>query len=143
MSPQPRRRSRLEYATVLGLPAAIAIVVLAQVLEGAAVGSLWQPTAALVVFGGTLVATLVRYPLQLIRRTGTAVLEAFVSVEESAEAVLHQILQYSHLSRRKGVIALDAEVDRAPDPFMREALVLASDNTNSRMLRQVLELESE
>ena len=46
---------RLEYATVIGVPAAIGIVLAAQCLEGSPARNLWQPTAALVVFGGTFV----------------------------------------------------------------------------------------
>jgi chemotaxis protein MotA len=138
-----RSPSRLEYATIVGVPAAMAIVVLAQVLEGAPTRALWQPTAALVVFGGTFAAVLVSYPTKLLRRTVGAIRDAFVTRSETIDGVLTSILQYSQVSRRKGLIALEAEIDRAADPFLKLALSLAVDGTNSKVARQILEVESD
>src|SRR5260221_2678640 len=138
-----RRRSQFEYATLIGLPAAIAIVLLAQVLEGAPTRALWQPTAALVGFGGTLAAILVSYPAALVIRTFRAVKDAFVSNAEPVDAVLAEIVQYSQVSRRKGLIALETEIDRTPDPFLKLALSLAVDGTNAKIARQILEVESD
>ena len=138
-----RPASRLEYATLIGVPAAIGIILLAQVLEGAPTRALWQPTAALIVFGGTFAAILVSYPAALIRRTCGAVRHAFVSRHEPVEAVLAGIIQYSQVSRRKGLIALESEIDRAVDPFLKIALGLAVDGTNAKVARQILEVESD
>jgi chemotaxis protein MotA len=138
-----RRPSRFEYATIVGLPAAIAVVLLAQLLEGAPTRALWQPTAALVVFGGTLAAILVSYPAALVRRALVAIKDTFVSREEPVDAVLAAIIQYSQVSRRKGLIALETEIDRAVDPFLKIALALAVDGTNAKVARQILEVESD
>jgi chemotaxis protein MotA len=138
-----RPPSRLEYATLIGVPAAIGIILLAQVLEGAPTRALWQPTAALIVFGGTLAAILISYPAALVRRTVGAIKNAFVSRDEPVEAVLAGIIQYSQVSRRKGLIALESEIDRAVDPFLKIALGLAVDGTNAKVARQILEVESD
>jgi chemotaxis protein MotA len=138
-----RKNRRVEYATLVGVPAALAIVLLAQILEGSPARALWQPTAALVVFGGTLAAVFVSYPAALVLRTVHAVKDAFVTYSEPAEAVMASILKYSQISRRKGLIALEVEIDRAPDPFMRAALILVVDGTNAKIARQVLEVESD
>jgi chemotaxis protein MotA len=138
-----RPKSRLEYATLIGVPAAIAIILLAQVLEGAPTRALWQPTAALVVFGGTFAAILVSYPAALVWRTVRAIKDAFVSRAEPVDAVLAGIINYSQVSRRKGLIALETEIDRAADPFLKIALGLAVDGTNAKVARQILEVESD
>jgi chemotaxis protein MotA len=137
------RRSRPRYAAIAGLVAALGVVVLAQKLEGAPVRALWQPTAALVVFGGTLAAVCISYPLALMRRTVGAVWQAFVTRPEPAESLLAQVLRYAHAARRRGVIALEAELDRVDDPFLRAALVLTIDGTNTKNARQILEIESD
>lgn len=137
------RPSRLELATVVGLPAALAIVLLAQWLEGAPTRALWQPTAALVVFGGTLAAVLVSYPMELVRRTFRAVGETLFVRHEETSALLAEILRYSQISRRKGVIALESELDHAEDSFLRFALGIVVDGTSSKVARQILEVESD
>src|SRR5262249_31768019 len=104
-----RPASRLEYATLIGVPAAIAVVLLAQVLEGAPPRALGRPTGALGVLGGTWAAVLVSYPAALVWRTVRAIKDAFVSRHEPVEAVLAGIINYSQVSRRKGLIALETE----------------------------------
>ncbi len=47
------------------------------------------------------------------------------------------------MSRRKGLIALETEIDRAVDPFLKIALALAVDGTNAKVARQILEVESD
>jgi len=138
-----RRLRRFEYTTVLGVPAAIALILGAQVLEGAPARALWQPTAALVVFGGTLAAVCVSYPLALIRRTASAIKDACIVRVESTDVIMQAILRYSQLARRKGLMELEGEIDRAPDSFLRNALILAVDGTNAKISRQILELESD
>jgi chemotaxis protein MotA len=133
----------LDPSLVLGVPAAIGIVLLAQRIEGAPVRALWQPTAALVVLGGTLAAVCVSYPFAQVRRTMSAVAAAFVAQGPTIEPVLQQLLQYSQVVRRKGVIALEAEIERAKDPFLRTALGLAVDGTPAKVARQILEAESD
>jgi chemotaxis protein MotA len=137
------RRSRPRYATIFGIVAALGIVAVAQKLEGAPVRALWQPTAALVVFGGTLAAVCVSYPMTLVRRTIGAVRQTFVSRPEPAETIMAQLVRFAHAARRRGLIALETELDRVDDPFVRAALVLTIDGTNTKNARQILEIESD
>ena len=54
-------RRRLQQGSLLAIPIAVGVVVGAQLLEGGSWTSLLQPTAALIVIGGTLAATLISY----------------------------------------------------------------------------------
>jgi chemotaxis protein MotA len=138
-----RPKRRIEYASAFGVPAGIAIVLVAQLMEGAPARALWQPTAALVVFGGTLAAVIVSYPIRLVRRTVTSIRLAFVDRLEPTPVVIDRILRYAQIYRRKGVIALEAELDRAADPFIRTALALAVDGASSATVQQILQAESD
>ena len=60
-SVQTGRRRRFQQGSLLAIPGAVAIVVGSQLLEGGSWGSLLQSTAALIVLGGTLAATLISY----------------------------------------------------------------------------------
>jgi chemotaxis protein MotA len=133
----------LDFVALLGVPAAIGIVVLAQRLEGAPVRALWQPTAALVVFGGTFAAVCVSYPLALIRRTVVAIGEACIVRPQMVEPVLQELMKFAQVVRRKGVIALESELDRVKDPFLKTALSLAVDGTPPKTSKQILEVESD
>ena len=54
----------MDIATLLGIILAIGGILLGQLLEGGHVGSVVQGTAALIVFGGTIGAVAVSYPLK-------------------------------------------------------------------------------
>jgi chemotaxis protein MotA len=134
----------VDAASLLGLPVAAGVVLLAQVLEGGSVWALWQPTAALVVFGGTAGAVVVSFPLEAVVRTVVAVGEAFVRhlpVREM-EATVKTLVAYAIESRRRGLLALEPALDRTPAGFLRNALTLVVDGTNPKTSRQILDIES-
>ena len=70
---EPFSARRIDLGSAIGLPLAVAVVLGAHMFEGGSARSLWQPTAALVVLGGTLAAILISYPLETVRRTLVAV----------------------------------------------------------------------
>jgi chemotaxis protein MotA len=135
----------VDAASLLGLPVAAGVVLLAQVLEGGSVRSLWQPTAALVVFGGTAGAVVVSFPLDAVVRTVVAVFEAFVRhvPAREMEATVKTLVSYAMESRRKGLLALEPALDRTPAGFLRNALTLAVDGTNPKTSRQILDIENQ
>lgn len=138
-----RRKTALEYTTVIGVQAAFAIIIAAQLLEGAPASALWQPTAALVVFGGTAAAVFVSFPAALVVRTLWAVRDAFLRDTAPVRQTLEDVVRYANLARRKGAVALEPELDAMPDSFLRLALTLVVDGTNATVTRQILDIENE
>jgi chemotaxis protein MotA len=137
------RSRRVDVTSLIALPAAVGVVVLAQALEGGNARSLWQPTAALVVFGGTLGAVLVSFPLQAAVTTIRAIVEAFTHRGNEIAPTIKSLLEFATESRRRGVVALESRLDAIPEDFLRNALTLAVDGTNPRVTRQILEVESQ
>jgi chemotaxis protein MotA len=56
----------MDIGTIAGLLVAGGAILLGLFLEGGQLGQILQPTAALIVFGGTLGAILVQFPLQVV-----------------------------------------------------------------------------
>jgi len=138
-----RRGWRIEYSTVVAMAAAIAVVAVAQFLEGAGGLSLWQPTAALVVFGGTAAALFVSYPVALVQRTVRSVMDVFVERPDPTRGVINDLLVCAHISRRRGTLALEPEIERIADPFLGRALGVIVEGTDSTLARQLLQGESD
>jgi chemotaxis protein MotA len=132
----------LDISPGVGIAGAAAIFVLTQVLGGGSIGSLWQPTAALVGFGGTFVAVSISFPSSDLRHTFRALRRVFSAKTPPIEPVLDRIFEYSRLSRRRGLLVLETEIDRAPSPFIRAALSLAVDGTSPVTTRQILDVEN-
>jgi chemotaxis protein MotA len=136
-----RRRKPIELGAVLGLPGAIGVVLAAHVLEGGSARSLWQPAAAMIVFGGTIGAVIVSYPLDIVKRTVVTLWRQFAHVAEPLETIVSQLIEFAHRARRKGVVALENDLDRLTDPFLKGALSLAVDGAPPETVRQVLDVD--
>ncbi len=134
---------RIDLTSLAGVPIAIGVVLLAQALDGGSARSLWQPTAALIVFGGTFGAVLVSFSLQTVVRTVRAVVEAFRGHGDAIEPLVKRLVGYAMTSRRNGVLALEAEIDHTADDFLRNALMLVSDGTTPKTTRQILDVENQ
>jgi len=104
--------------------------------------TLLQPAAALIVFGGTCVALLVSFPVATLRRSLTAVRQAFAPSPLRARALVERFSQYATRTRRRGVMVLENEIAGEKDVFMARALTLAVDGVAQAGLRQALEIDS-
>jgi chemotaxis protein MotA len=135
------RKRRVDLTAMAGAFIGVGLVLVGHGLEGGRLGSLVQGAAALIVFGGTVGAVLVSFPLQEVRRAVTSLRHVFVNDDQPPEDVLATIGRYALKARKEGILALEDDADRVADPFLRKGLTLAIDGTNSTTLRHMLEAE--
>jgi chemotaxis protein MotA len=131
----------VDKATLGGLVLAIGGILLGLMLEGGNIGQVLQPTAAMIVFGGTLGAVLIQYPLPVALSAFRRLATVFVEPVQNAQATIELLVKYAHQARREGIISLDKELATVQEPFLRRALMLAVDGTESQELRKIMELE--
>jgi hypothetical protein len=62
------RRIVMDLATVLGLAIALIGILVGQAIEGGSILQILQPTAAMIVCGGTLGATMIGFPLSVMKQ---------------------------------------------------------------------------
>jgi len=135
------RTRRYDLTTLAGVPLGIGMILAGQLLEGGSAWSILQPTAALIVFGGTLGAVLVGFPLADVRQAATGLKRVFVDDGERADATIASILRYAKVARKDGILALEDESANARDPLLRKGLMLAVDGVNPKTLREMLEID--
>jgi chemotaxis protein MotA len=131
----------VDKATLGGLVLAIGGILLGLMLEGGNLGQVLQPTAAMIVFGGTLGAVLIQYPLPVALSAFRRLAEVFVEPAQNAQSTIELLVKYANQARRDGIISLDKELATIRDPFLRRALMLAVDGTDPQDLRKTMELE--
>jgi chemotaxis protein MotA len=131
----------VDKATFIGLVLAIGGILLGLILDGGNLGQVLQPTAALIVFSGTLGAILIQYPLSVALSAFRRLAQVFVEPGQSGHEKIAMLVKYANLARREGIIALDKELATIEEPFLHRALMLAVDGTDSQELRKIMELE--
>jgi chemotaxis protein MotA len=131
----------VDKATLGGLVLAIGGILLGLMLEGGNIGQVLQPTAAMIVFGGTLGAILIQYPLPVALSAFRRLAQVFIEPGQNGQATIEILVNYANAARREGIISLDKELAKIEEPFLRRALMLAVDGTEPQELRKMMELE--
>jgi chemotaxis protein MotA len=116
-------------------------IVLGQVLEGGHISSLVQPTAFLIVIGGTLGAVMLQSSPKSFFLGVRIVRWVFSPPRIMPADLIRQVIQWSHVARKEGLLALEAQIPSVQDPFVRRGLQLLVDGAEPDGLRDVLEVE--
>ena len=131
---------RLDLNIFFGLLVGLAAVGGAGALEGIRPGFLWQPTAALVVLGGTAGAVLVRRGAGGLASSARATLALCLRERgEDDEATVARLAWISRAARREGVKSFERHAEHTRDPLVACALALAAEYAEPQAVRARLE----
>jgi len=130
----------MDKASFGGVLLAAGGIVAGLLLEGGNLGQIFQPTAAMIVFGGTLGAVLLQFPLHTVLEAVRRLMQVFFSPRERNVQLIETLVNFANKARRSGVVSLDADLQRIEEPFLRQALQLAVDGTEPNELRKIMSL---
>lgn len=131
----------MDTSSFIGIVIAVAGILIGLLVEGGHIGQILQPTAAMIVFGGTLGAVMLQFPLKTIGNAGKRLLRVFIHrSSNSPQNLVKQLIQYANKARRSGIVSLDQDLNSIQDPFLKKALTLAVDGTEPAELRKTMEL---
>jgi Flagellar motor component len=128
----------MDKASVGGAILAVAGIVLGLLMEGGNLGQILQPTAAMIVFGGTMGAVLLQFPLTTVAAAFAGLAHIFVAQQKEDKQLVAQLIGFANKARRNGVVSLDADLKSIDDPFLRQTLMLAVDGTEPAELRKIM-----
>jgi chemotaxis protein MotA len=112
-------------------------------LEGGNFSQIVQPTAAMIVFGGTAGAVLIQFPLPVVLNAIRQLARVFFLRQSNPSGIVEQLVKYANRARREGIVSLDSELELIQEPFLKQSLMLAVDGTEPMELRAQMELEME
>src|SRR5271170_8302625 len=131
----------MDKSSLAGIGIAVGGILLGLFLEGGKIAQLIQPTAAMIVFGGTLGAVMLQFPLRVILAALGRLGGVFMDKSRSPVDLIAEITGYAHKARKEGIVSLDKDADQVQDPFLKKALMLAVDGTEPEEIRSMMELE--
>ena len=131
----------MDKISVLGLVLGLVAIIGGQVLEGGHIGSLSQPTALLIVLGGTMGAVMLQSPYATFIRGVKMVRWVWVPPVVNYQLLIRQVSGWSQISRREGLLALENVMNQLKDDFARKGLQLLVDGAEPERLREVLEVQ--
>ena len=131
----------MDLATLLGIVVALAGILGGHAIEGGSVLQILQPTAAMIVFGGTLGATMISFPISVLKQAAADLLLVFKEDQIRPNEVIDQVIKFTNKARREGIISLEKETSEVKDDFFRKSLMMAIDGNEPKELRQAMEVE--
>jgi chemotaxis protein MotA len=133
----------MDIGTIVGLLVAAGAILFGLLLEGGKIGQILQPTAALIVFGGTFGAIMVQFPAGVVLAAFRSAVTIFFVPKSDPLATIQEIVVIAHKARREGIVSLDKDLDMIQNPFMKKSVMLAVDGTEPGELKKMMELEME
>src|SRR5579863_3912070 len=128
----------MDAASIGGVILAVAGIVAGLLMEGGNLGQILQPTAALIVFGGTFGAVLLQFPMGTVIHAFRKLGHVFASSGKQNTQLIRDLVAYANKARRQGVVSLDADLQTIRDPFVKQCLMLAVDGTEPAELRKIM-----
>lgn len=131
----------MEITTVVGVVLGLLAVFGGAVLEGLHIGSLLQGTAAIIVFGGTIAAGLVSFPVQDVKNALKMMNIVFQKVDTDVREVIDEIIKVATVARKEGVLALEGMRDSIKNPLFKKSVKYVIDGFEPQTVKDIMQSE--
>lgn len=134
----------MEKSTLIGLIAGLVILGAALALGQVPLTTLLNPEAILVVFGGTLTATLISFNAETLGKAMSALRESLRHQRlMEPQACVSYVMEVSRFVRYEGILSLQPLLSGVEIPFLRKGLEMVMDNRSEQFIRDRLTTELE
>jgi chemotaxis protein MotA len=133
----------VDISTFGGIIIALCGIGCGLLLDGGNLAQVLQPTAALIVIGGTIGAVMVQFPLSVVLQALVQLKDVFFNPKSEPDAIIRNLLRFAFKARKEGLLSLDSELSKIHDPFLKESVMLAVDGVSAADLRKMMELQIE
>ncbi|MFZ2290229.1 MAG: flagellar motor protein [Halopseudomonas yangmingensis] len=131
----------MDILSIIGVILAFVAILGGNYLEGGHAGALLNGPAALIVLGGTLAAAFIQTPLAVFKRSLVIVPWIFFPPASRMREGIAQIVNWSTIARKEGLLGLEPLADSEPDAYARKGLQLLVDGSEPESLRSILEVD--
>jgi len=131
----------MDRLSLIGLFLALASLVGGSILKGAGLASLWSPAAFVIVIVGTIASILLHTSPAVFKHAFKIVKWVILPPSSDRRHLIQQIVEWSNIARRQGLLGLEAQVDAQDDPFLRKGLQLLVDGVEPETIRHMMEIE--
>lgn len=134
----------MDLGIIISLIIGFGAIIFGFILEGGALHALFEPTAAIIVFGGTIGAVGVSFPIKTLKKVPHALKLAFTPQKREIDSLVELIKEMAIRARKEGLLNLEAYVqDQSVDPFIRKGLQMVVDGIEPHLIKSSLEVKVE
>ncbi len=128
----------MDLGTVVGLVLGI-VLLTGSILVGGQIGIFINIPSVLIVVGGTIAATFIRFSLNEVLGSINVAMKAFFYKAQSPEDTIKEIVTLANIARREGLLKLEKQP--IEDPFLKKAIMFCVDGHEADFIEEVLSKE--
>lgn len=129
----------MKNTTVIGIILGVLSVVLGMVLKHASLSSFLNPAAFMIIIVGTIAAVTIAFPLDELKKVPILFKILFTQRPlPQRDELIKQFVEWASITRREGLLALEAKVDDIEDQFLKNGMRMIIDGNDQDLVRDVL-----
>jgi chemotaxis protein MotA len=128
---------QLDIATLIGIIISFGLVIISILLGGDGAWFINGPSL-MIVFGGTMGATLLAYPLGDVLSVFKVAKHVFMHKSQSVSDLIPLITGFAKKARQEGILSFESQLE---DPFLVQGIQMAIDGMESSAIEDVMVTE--
>ncbi len=130
----------MDITTIIGIFAGL-LLVIGTIAVGEGAAFFFSLSSVFIVFGGTLGATLINFPMADVLSVFRVLRKVFRITDVSYADTIDRLVRLAERARREGILAIEREVDSIDDTFLRNGIQYAVDGSEPDTIRAIMESE--
>jgi chemotaxis protein MotA len=132
----------MDIATIIGAVTGFGLVLIAIFMGG---GFIWfvNVPSLMIVVGGTIGITLMNYPFSAMLSVMGVAKNCFFHKSGSSSEVIRNLVEFSRVSRREGILSLQSYTKNLDEPFLVKGINLAIDGLEPQVISEIMDIEIE
>ena len=136
----------MELASIIGLVSGLFFIISSILLAAhfnipLAFHSFFNASSIMIVFGGTLAATLISAPLPKLISAMKASTKILKTPDNDPVNAIENIINLANIARKEGILALEETARNMDDKFLQKGVMLIVDGTDPELVRNILDTE--
>ena len=130
----------MDIATVIGLVAGNVLLLLT-IMMGSSIATFISIPSVFVTIGGSVSALFIHFPMEKVKNATSVAQKAFFHKSQDPAEIIAQILEFSAIARREGVLALEEKMENVEDQFIKKGIQMVVDGSAPEVTREILEID--
>lgn len=128
----------MDLATLLGLGLGTAVVIITMLMAGT-LGLFWDAPSLLMVLGGSIAATMIRWPLNKYLKIANVSMNAIKDSNPNLEDLIAELIEIANIARKSSILALEKVTTN--NKHLEKVLKIMVDGNDPETINGMIELD--
>jgi chemotaxis protein MotA len=128
----------MDITSIIGIISGFSAII-GTILLGSGLGLFINIPSVIVVFGGTISAAMVGYPLPDFVKLIKATTRIFKFKLEDPQILIDRLIEISNKARKGGLLSIENDISSIEDPYFASALQMTVDGVKTGDIAQVMQ----